>query len=62
MSYYQGFDPYLIRERNEQIRSEVASLRTERQLRKNRKAPRSSGLAVLGGWGKLIIGRTKPAH
>jgi hypothetical protein len=62
VSYYQGFDPYLIRERNEQIRSEVGSLRLEQQLRKNLKAHRSSGLALLGEWGKLLIGRTDPAH
>jgi len=62
VSYYQGFDPYLIRERNEQVRSEVASLRLERLLRKNLKAHRSLGLAVLGEWGKLLIGRARPAH
>ena len=62
MSCHQGFDPYLIRERNEQIRSEVVSHRIEQQLRKNLDAQRHSGLAVLGEWGKLLIGRTKPAH
>ena len=29
MSHYMDFDPYLIRERNEQIRNEVKSLRLE---------------------------------
>jgi hypothetical protein len=62
MNYYQSLDPHLIRERREQIRSEVASLRIEHQLRKNRKAHRSSGLVLLGEWRKRLIGRTKPAH
>jgi hypothetical protein len=36
MGHYMSFDPYLIRERNEQIRDEVNSLRLEKQLRKRR--------------------------
>jgi hypothetical protein len=34
MNHYMDFDPYLIRERNEQIRDEVNSLRLKKQLRK----------------------------
>jgi hypothetical protein len=37
MHHYMEFDPYLIRERNEQIRSGVNSLRLQEQLRKNHK-------------------------
>jgi hypothetical protein len=36
MNHYMGFDPYLIRERNEQIHTDVNSLRLEKQLRKSR--------------------------
>ena len=36
MSYYQGFDPCFIRERNEQIRREVQALRLEERLRGHR--------------------------
>ena len=32
------FDPYLIRERNQQIFAEVSKLRLERQVRNNRNA------------------------
>jgi len=35
MYYYMEFDPYLIIERNKQIRSEVNSLRLQERLRKN---------------------------
>ena len=34
MNHYMDFDPYLIRERNQQVHREVNSLRLEEQLRK----------------------------
>jgi len=33
MYYYTEFDPYLIRERNEQMRVEMSKLRLEKRLR-----------------------------
>ncbi len=36
MNHYMDFDPHLIRERNQQIRREVDSLRLEERLRENR--------------------------
>jgi hypothetical protein len=58
MSHYMSFDPYLIRERNEQIRDEVNSLRLNKQLRKRHNL---YGLRItaLGEWGRLLIGRAK---
>lgn len=35
MYHYMQFDPYLIRERNEQIRTEVSKLRLEKRLREH---------------------------
>ena len=35
MNYYTDFDPYVIRERNQQMLREVNSLRLEGQLRDN---------------------------
>jgi hypothetical protein len=58
MSHYMNFDPYLIRERNEQIRDEVNSLRLEKQLRKRHKL-HGLQIAVLGEWGRTLIGRAK---
>ena len=37
MNHYMDFDPYFIRERSEQTRREVPSLRLGEQLRKNHK-------------------------
>jgi hypothetical protein len=37
MNHYMDFDPYFIRERDQQIRREMHSLRLGEQLRKNRK-------------------------
>ena len=58
MNHYTDFDPYLIRERNEQIRDEVNSLRLKKQLSKR---PNLHGLciAALGEWGRILIGRAK---
>jgi hypothetical protein len=40
MNHYMDFDPYLIRERNQQVQRDVHALRLEEQLREER---RSSG-------------------
>ena len=40
MNHYTDFDPILIRERNQQIRDEVDSLRLEKRLRKDHAARR----------------------
>jgi len=40
MNHYMDFDPYLIRERNQQVHREVRSLRLEQRLRED---SRSSG-------------------
>jgi hypothetical protein len=58
MSHYMSFDPYLIRERNEQIRDDVNSLRLKKQLRKRRNLY-GLQIAALGEWGRILIGRTK---
>ena len=58
MSHYMDFDPYLIRERNEQIRDEVNSLRLEKQLRKRRYL-HGLQIAALSVWGRILIGRAK---
>ena len=40
MNHYSGFDPYVIKERNEEIRREVRALRLEGHLRQDqRQAP-----------------------
>ncbi len=36
MNHYMDFDPYVIRERNQQMQREVRSLRLEERLRENR--------------------------
>ena len=35
MNYYMDFDPYTIRERNQQVLGEINSLRLEERLRDN---------------------------
>ena len=55
MNHYMDFDPYVIKERNEQMNKEVNSLRLEKRLRKTRN-PRVSRLASLIKRGKLLIG------
>jgi hypothetical protein len=37
MNHYLGLDPYVIRERNEEIRREVRALRLEGRLRQDRR-------------------------
>ena len=36
MNHYMDFDPYVIRERNQQVHREVGSLRLEQRLREER--------------------------
>jgi len=36
MNHYMDFDPYVIRERNQQVHREVCSLRLEERLREER--------------------------
>ena len=55
MNYFVGFDPYMNRERNEQIRKEVNSLRLEGRLRREPN-PRGSRLAALVERGRLLAG------
>lgn len=52
---HMDFDPHVIRERREQMRSEIESLRLEERLRKERD-PRGSRLGVLVRRGRLLIG------
>ena len=58
MSHHIDFDPYLIRERNEQIRGEVNSLRLKKQLRKRHNL-HGLRIVALGEWGRILIGRAK---
>jgi hypothetical protein len=58
MSHYTDFDPYLIRERNEQMREEVNSLRLKKHLRKWHNL-HGLRIAALGEWGRILIGRAK---
>jgi hypothetical protein len=58
MSHYMDFDPYLIRERNEQIRREVKALQLGKHLRKRRN-PHGLRMTALGEWGRILIGRAK---
>jgi hypothetical protein len=46
MNHYMDFDPYLIRERNQQVQREVHALRLEEQLREEqlREEHGSSGM------------------
>jgi hypothetical protein len=60
MSHYMDFDPHLIRERNQQMRKEVNSLRLEERLRKER-SPRGSRLSVLIKRVRLLIGGARLA-
>ncbi len=57
---YMDFQPDVIRERNEQMRSEIESLRLEERLRKERD-PRGSRLGVLVKRARLLIGGARLA-
>ncbi len=50
MNHYTDFDLILIRERNQQIRDEVDSLRLKKRLRKGR-TPRGSQPVASLDWG-----------
>jgi hypothetical protein len=61
MSYYMDFDPYLIRERNQQIRDEVNSLYREECLRKERNSPLSQVSILVKRGRRLLIGGARLA-
>ena len=46
MNHYMDFDPYLIRERNQQVHREVRSLRLEERLREDRRSTGSRLVAL----------------
>jgi hypothetical protein len=46
MNHYMDFDPYLIRERNQQVQREVRSLRLEHRLREDRGSSGSRFVAL----------------
>lgn len=54
MNHYTDFDPILIRERDQQIRDEVDSLRLEKRLRKVR-TPRGSQPVVSLDWDGVLL-------
>ena len=62
MNRYIDFDPYLIREQNQQIHTEVNWLRLQEQLRKNRKVRRSSRPFALVKRGSLLVGKARHAQ
>jgi hypothetical protein len=61
MSYFMDFDPYLIRERNQQIRDEVNSLYREERLRKERNSPLSQVSILVKRGRRLLIGGARLA-
>lgn len=61
MNHHMDFDPFLIGERNEQIRDEVNSLRLEKRLRKGRNL-HGLRMTALGEWGRILTGRAKLAQ
>ena len=61
MNHYMDFDPHLIRERNEQMRREVDSLRLEGRLGEDRTARDSRLLSGLVKRGRLLIGGARIA-
>ena len=46
MNYYTDFDPYVIRERNQQVHREVRSLHLEERLREERGSSGSRFVAL----------------
>jgi hypothetical protein len=61
MNHYMDFDPYLIRERHEQIHREVKALQLGKRLRKSRN-PHGLRMAALGEWLGARIGKAKLAQ
>jgi hypothetical protein len=47
MNHYMDFDPYVIRERNQQMQREVRSLRLEERLREERGSSGSRFVALV---------------
>jgi hypothetical protein len=60
MNHYIDFNPYLIREQNQQTHTEVNSLRLKEQLRKKRKVRSCSRLFALVKRGRLLVGKARP--
>ena len=61
MNHYIDSNPYQIREHNQQIHTEVNSLRLHEQ-RKNRKVLSSSRVFALVKCGRLIVGKARLAQ
>jgi hypothetical protein len=59
MNHYMDFDPHLIRERNQQMRREVNSLRLAERLRENRG---SSGLRFVALAKRGVMPLLRAAH
>jgi hypothetical protein len=62
MNHYIDFNPYLIREHNQHIHTEVNSMRLQEQLRKNRTVRRPSRLFALVKRGRLLVGKARHAQ
>jgi hypothetical protein len=62
MNHYIDFKPYQIRKHNQQIHTEVNSLRLHEQQRKNRKVLGSSRLFALVKCGRLMVGKARLAQ
>jgi hypothetical protein len=58
---YTDFDPYMIKERNEQMLREVKALQLGKQLRKNRE-PRSTRVFAFARRGALLLQRVRVAR
>ncbi len=61
MNHFMDFDPYLIMERNQQIRDEVNSLYREERLRKERNKPLSQVSILVKRGRRLLIGGARLA-
>jgi hypothetical protein len=59
MNYYTDFDPYVIRERNQQVHTEVRSLRLEERLREERG---SSGSRIVAFAKRGVMPLLRAAH
>jgi hypothetical protein len=59
MNHYTDFDPYFIRERNQQMRSEVNSLRLQERLREDRG---SSGARLVALARRGVMPLLRAAH
>jgi hypothetical protein len=59
MNHYMDFDPYVIRERNQQVHREVNSLRLEKQLREEQG---SSGVRFVALAKRGVMPLLRAAH